>query len=531
MDGQTILFKGKHFSKAYNLTYLQNNYKLIAESLQVVEETYFKFNDSRNSWIDYKKALTKPENKNLSYNDRIILGLKNDKLSPTLEEIPETEYTDISGFKYKIGKRDGLDSNSTVRLLSNILNSNITKKLIPADPKIENDCNKLIVNFRADVSNAIITFNGLFESYEFYKNSNTTVIFKEDPRELDDIDYTKGEELGLKFPRNEYDEIQVDWINIVPYTWKDIEFVEIFKSIRKEDEWIVFDKDVDNNCLLFYNKIMYFFEVNKLNPKYVRIIDVNMGNVNNFRNEDIKVVRFKDTNGEQLKQQRLVGFFNESEKTVYFPSNISNSIITYNGCIHEYIIKPDKKSIIFRIPADIHMNIDFGIDEGSRIYATNFYTGTLDGKSFYSLPNAELAKVANTILNEYKDKLDISENRVRHLESLIEQDGKEIIYSNYKDKLTEVKDIDNSMYQVFYLKFRPIPDTLILYINGVAYEKDIYFTYDKDNKKLIWTFNKNSNANGFTIESDFNIYAQYDIYYADNSDVISDPKAFREANS
>lgn len=524
MNAQTILFKGDSFCKAYDLSYLNNNYNKIAKYLQNVKDIYYKRNSSRSSWINYKQALLKPENKGLSFGERIILGAKNDKLSDRLEEIPETEYIDRGGFKYRIGARDGLDSASDLRTLHAILQMNITKKLIPAEN--DNDCNKIIVNFRTDVSNAIITFNGLFEPYEAYKGSNNTVIYYED--------LSRDVEGGKKFefPRNDKGEIMLDWCHIMPYSWEDVLIDEKFNSIRRQGDWFEFEHEVDSACLLFYNKVMYFFEVNPHNSKLVRILDLDIGNINNFVKEDVQVVRMRDKDGEKLKQQRLVGFYNESEKVVYFPSNITNAIITYNGTRHEYIIRPDKKSIIFKIPADINMYFEPGLDTNSRIYASCFYTGTLDGRSFYQMPNGELSRIANDILAEYKAKLDLSEQHIRSLERILQDDnGNEIIYSGYEETLHETKDIINyPNNQVFILKFKPIEGTLRLYINGVYYNRDVFYTYDKDNKKIIWTYGVDANFNGFDIDDTMIVTVKYDIYYKDNADIITDIPAFKYAN-
>lgn len=205
MDGGTLLFKGDTYCKAYNLEYLNQNYNYINSNLQDVKDIYYKCNDSRNSWINYKRAILKEENKNIPYVDRILLALQNDLLSGNLEEIPETEYTDYLGYKYNIGPRDGMDSSSMVRKSFKILPSNIEKNI---DYDADKKCYRLVVNFRTDVRNAIIIFNGLFQNYELYQGSNTTIAY-----------YEKD---GLVFPKDNDGIYRTDWCNIIPYIWEDV---------------------------------------------------------------------------------------------------------------------------------------------------------------------------------------------------------------------------------------------------------------------------------------------------------------------
>lgn len=195
MDAQTLLFKGKDFCKAYNLKYLNEHYNVIVPQLQSVEEIYYKFNRSRNSWINYKDSLLDELNQNLSYAERIIYGLKHHKVN--LNDIPETEYIDQSGFMYLVGARDGLDANASVRGLLNLYLNNVQmghwemdeydhKKLVDGyGYSSEYDCKYLVVKFKADITNAIIIFNGLFEKYEVY-NTSTIIYYEKD---------------GLSFPK------------------------------------------------------------------------------------------------------------------------------------------------------------------------------------------------------------------------------------------------------------------------------------------------------------------------------------------
>jgi hypothetical protein len=500
MDAQTVVFVGDSFCKGYSLSYLNKNFNRINNSLQKVKEIYYKCNGSRNSWINYKQALLKESNRGLRPIERILNAIKTDKLSKTLEELPECEFVDTLGYKYIIGPRDGMDSASSVRLLHHVLPNNIEKRF--EDDK-EKGCKKLIVNFKTDVRDSIIIFNGLFIPYEMYKQSKTTIV------------YYESEE--YEFPKNDDGEYRLDWCTVIPYSWEDISIKDRnIKPIKREKEWLVFDEEIGDDCLVFYQGVMYFFEVNKYNEYYIKLQDLDIGNINNFNVDDIVVFRLEDKNKLELKQQRLIGFLNVNEATAYFPATISNSIITYNGIEQQnFIIKPDKKSIKFKIPYEIYqINHILGLDDNSKVYAVNFYTGNLTNET-YTAPQHELTIIANDLLKHYKDKLTVAEEKVTYLEKL-----NDILFDDYQ----EVLHFDSNNPTKFKLRFIPIESSIKFYINGVRYDKDLYWTYNSDNKYIEWTYTAFNQ--GFDIDSRMVITVTYDLYYDING--ITDKDAFKD---
>lgn len=496
MDAATIMFIGDTYCKAYNITYLNENYNLINNSLQSVRKIYYKCNSSRSSWINYKKALTKPENKNLSYVDRILNGLKNDVLSDEeFNNLPETEYTDYFGYKYIIGAKDGLENAASVKQIIPILESNISKT-IEYDP--DRKCRRLMVEFRTNIENAIITFNGLFEPFEYYESNEKSVILY-------------YEENGLSFPKDNDGNYRTDWINIVPYKWKGMEIQSKNEHpVKRDGEWVVFENEITSNCLVIYNKMLYEYELNKFDDHYIKFVNIDIGNSNNFKLSDIEIIRLKSDDGLRIKQQKMIGFFNESDGTVYFPESIESSLITYNGIYQKYFIKPNKKSIKFRFPHDLVGFDDLEVENKSKIIATNFYTGSLP-TNYVSFPKDDLASAANKMLDMYKNKLDNAESRITKLEK-----QKDLIYVEY-NQAVEFKDIEDNTIK---LKYIPIERTIRLLINNVEYDKDIYYSYNKDTKTIEWTFTEFNS--GFDLKENMEINIVYDFYYSTNNLTGSD---------
>lgn len=499
MDGNTILFLGDTYCKAYSLSYINKNYNLVNSSLQDVKEIYYKCNSSKSSWINYKKALLKESNRNLNYIQRIKLGLLNDTIDANT--IPETEYTDYLGFTYKIGAGDGANITTNIKPLLKVLSTNISKSTYYDD----DHGNIVTVDFKTDITNAIIIFNGLFEPYHIVNKTT--------------VEYYQNES---SIPFDSEMKLRLDWCQFVPYIWDNLYIKDVLKPVKFDGTWLVFNEPIDSGSLLFYNNVMYFYEINKMNNKYIRISDLDVGNSNNFfsNHDNIKVVRFVDENQRLVKQQKLVGFFNESDCKVYFPSNISNAIITYNGTHSNYIITPDQKAIKFTIPTDINLDINTGIDEGSKIYAINFFSYTDDelfSNSFnnYNLPQVELAKVANDVLNNYKDTINNQKEQILKLQK--EQD---LIFDDYEETLIYNEDNPN----MFKLRFVPQDESIRLHINGVHYEKDVYFRFISEKNSIEWLFTEREG--GFDIKPNMLVNAIYDFGYIENG--FNTPESIKE---
>lgn len=517
MDGQTILFKTDYYCKAYHLKYFNEHYNIINRYLAGVREIYYKCNDSRGSWINYRTAML--SGVNLNCTDKIMNAKK--LTSEELVLLPECEYTDAYGFKYSIGARDGLDSPSALK-------PKITLKPRNFDLVLNYDYvngqrkYRLHVNFKADISNSIIIFNGLYYPYHLNSDKISVTYYEEDgvdfPKIVDAYDnYMENEDGSFKvFDPKENRE----YYSVIPYAWSNVVKEKEFYAKCMNGDWIEFPEEIDGGCLLFYNSVMYFYEINNLNDRLVKITSIDSGNVAKFDVSNIKIVKFvnKDENQGQLKQQKMVGLFQVDKKnaSVYFPSSVSDGIITYNGINETYLINPDNKSLRFMMPHEVYgmnHNLFKTICEGSVINCINFYTGDIDG-NIYSMPHDELTNIANNLINKYKNE---AETTKRELNSL--QEKVKLIYPNYKDTITSYKigffEGDERPY--FELKYRPILDSVKLFINGVAYKSDTYFYYHLlDGNKPIVVWDYLAMNNGFDIKDDFDITVVYDILYSDN---------------
>jgi hypothetical protein len=248
---------------------------------------------------------------------------------------------------------------------------------------------------------------------------------------------------------------------------------------------------------------MYFFKVNNFKDNYIKFTDLEVGNINNFDFDKVYLVKLEDINGETLKQQHLVGFFNEADSTIYFTHNIENSLIVYNGIEtiknRSYIIRPDRKSIKFQIPHEIYnINNELEIDDDSEIFAINFYSGNfLDND--YITPRSEITVLANVIIKNYQNQVILLNKKINKLEA-----ERDLIVDDYDEVLELIDGINTE----FKLKHIPLADSLLFYINGVMYEENIYWYFDNSNNKIIWTYDEESG--GFDITNDYNVHAVYD---------------------
>jgi len=516
MDGQTILFKTDSYCKAYQLTYFNENYSIINRHLVGVKEIYYKSNSSRSSWIDYRKAIL--TGVNLDGTAKVMNAKK--LTSSELSFLPECEYTDAYGFKYIIGPRDGLDSPSALKpkTLLKPRNFDLVLSYDIIDGKRKN---RLYVNFKADVSNSIIIFNGLYYPYHLNDDKISITYYEEDG-----VDFPKMSDAFGSYFENEDGSYRVfdpkenrEYYSVIPYSWANVVKEKEFFAKRRNGDWIEFPEAIDGGCLLFYNSVMYFYEVNNLNDKLVKITSIDSENVAKFDVSNIKVVRFvnKDENQGQLKQQKMVGLFqiDKESASVYFPSSVSDGIITYNGINETYLINPDNKSLRFMMPHEVYgmnHNLFKTICEGSLIYCINFYTGDIDG-NVYTLPHDELTSMANKLINKYKAEANKAKKELNKL-----QKRTKLVYSNFNDTISEFKTgfFEGDEHPYFELKYKPVEGTVKLFINGVMYKSDTYFYYHFLDGKHIIVWDYLDMDNGFDIKDDFDITAVYDVLYSEN---------------
>ena len=517
MDGQTILFKTEYSCKAYHLKYFNENYNVINRQLINVKEIYYKRNNSRGSWINYKAAMLSSNNS--SPTDKVMYA----KSISDLSLIPECEYIDANGFKFNIGARDGLDSPSALKpkltFKPRNFDLNLSYDIIDGERKY-----RLHVDFKADITNSIIIFNGLYYPYRVNPDKISITYYEEDG-----VDFPKKVDKFGHYIENDDGSIKVfnpkenrEYYSVIPYSWSGVVREKEFYATGKTDEWIEFPEAIDGGCLLFYNSVMYFYEVNNFNDRMVKITSIDSNNVAKFDVKNIKVVKFsnKDAGQGELKQQKMVGLFQVDKKSanVYFPSSVSDGIITYNGINETYLINPDNRSLRFMMPHEVYgMNHDLfkTICEGSLIHCINFYTGEIES-NVYTMPHDELTNMANTLINKYKKEAEKAKHELNSV-----QEKANLVYPNYVDHITSYKTKTFDFFEgderpYFELTYKPIKGSVKIFINGVAYKSDTYFYHHVMEGKDIIIWNYLAMNNGFDIKDDFDITAVYDILYSEN---------------
>jgi hypothetical protein len=483
MDASTILFKGDNYCNAYDLSYLNKNFSILSSELQNATDIYYKPRQDRSSWFDYKKALLSEANQGLSYAQRIILGSKSNLLSETLDELPETTFIDYAGYIYKIGARDGLTTSSSESTLQKYHDDyKVSVKYYS-----EKRAYGLVIEFSTNIKNALITINGLFEPITYL--SNSAVVY-----------YNGYNDFNI--PKNADGSFDISDISVKVFKW-DNTYIDIdnpIHPIKRTGKWFQFEEEIDNTYIIIFNKVFYNFEINQYNNHYIELTDTDKDDFSVFNLEDCYAYQVKNTQGEGLKHAKVFGFLNKAEDIVFFPTEVDNSMILYNGLYHDMTILPKNKSIKFNIPNQLYLTSDY-----SFIIANNFYSGDVENTKCFCDHTSEFTSTVSDILLEYRNKLDLFRTKINELQKL-----NNMIYNDFEDKLIFNSDKPNT----FRLRYYPEEISLALYINGVRYDNELYFYYDIDTKNIEWKFTK---ANGgFDLDENSEIIAVYDFSYEIN---------------
>jgi len=455
IPAKTFVFvmKGKRKALGYAINYLNENFNKIQKNLSNIESIFYKVNDDRNSWIDYTKTV---KTYNGSLYDRVTQGLINFKLSPTLEEIPELIYTDVSGFSYDIDHHDG----TNIGYYENVR--------ICRDPNtfiIEQVNKDLIVDFGVNVEDSLILLNGLFEPFEYISDSQ--VIFKKYKDVISLEDFMKPE--------------------IEVFTWNNIIISDNIQTpIDKVNSWFKFNNPVSENSFLFYNKVLYFFEVNQNDNTKIRIKFINDSDQENFTFENVKLIPYGTKDGRELKTIIERGINNANTNIVRFPRNTFNSIVLYEGIYHNYETLDNNMINFFFTDT---------LSESGRgvVKAITFFT-----KGDPSEQELDLLSLSN-LIKEYESLKQI------YLEKLKKISLPQEMINDYQ----EILPVNELTPNEFFLSKEPNESTFRFYINGILYPSMYYNLKSKD-KKVTWLMDKSNG--GFNIETSFIVKAIYDTY-------------------
>jgi hypothetical protein len=492
-----IICKKKGISFAFSYKKI-NNYKDLLNSNNLVYYKYDKdewyiIHDLSNidNFINYLNSNKGKNTKNYNV----------DKLTiPSISKLPACNFIDEFGFEYIIPNGDGHENKKELvpecRHLLRVYPKNIKKDLVYDHDK---KCYKLLVDFHTDIRNAIITLNGLFEPYEIVKGSYSKIVYYSSEYDSNGFQVLLDNENQPYRKNNKYD---TDCYRLNPYIWSHLEIKSRENKCLKLNDagWYEFEKEFESGTLLFYNKVLYNYMINPVNSKCIKIMDLSRGNISNFVIEDFNAITLRDTKGIKIWQEKLLGFYNESNNTVYFESSIANSLILYNGIGFSYFLRPSDSSIKLKIPESINQDIDTGIDDNSKIIAINFYSGYIPINN-YIVPQGNISELCNIVLRKYKLEL---ENTTKELNKFKK------IYENIEEFIYQQEfTITNITYDL-ELDFKPTIDANFkIFIN-----KKILST-------KLWSYTFENNKNILKIDNSVEIKKDdvIKIYYKINGEV------------
>lgn len=477
IDRDSILFicKKKGISIAVSYKTI-NKYSNLINSNNLIyykydKDEWFLLNDLDN--IDGSINAIKNTKGKINNNIIIKLDIK------TISKLPACNYIDEFGYEYIIPNGDGhelkkKDLIPECRHLLRVYPNNIHKELVYDNEK---RCYKLLVNFNTDVSNALITMNGIFEPYEFIKGSKTKIVFYSATENENGFQVLRDNENEVY--RTETGEFDTSYYNIFPYIWSHLEITNRQnKCIQLTDTgWYEFEYEFEPGTLLFYNKVIYDYMVNPVNSKYIKILNLSRGNISNFVIEDLNAITLRDMKNKKIWQEKLIGFYNESDNIVYFESSVANSIILYNGIGSSYIHTNSESAVKLKIPEYINQDIMTGIDDNSKIMAINFYSGYIPINN-YVVPQGKISELCNITLKTYKDKLVRTTNELNKFKKIYNN------ISNIVYKQTLIVNEDNV--NTIELDFKPDLDTNFkIFINNKLISTKLWSYSFTDNKNIL----------------------------------------------
>lgn len=325
MDNNTILFKGDSYSISYDEAYFKKYYKDIIDKVKDSEYIFYKYNEFRSSWFNIKNSFNLL---NGFEAEKYFNGFRLHKLSGTLVELPETQFTDQYGYIHRIAKRDGL---SIMNVVPRFPMANITKVV-----SIDFSGN-LIVDFNVDISNALITLNHVF--YPYVKVTNNRIKFLQ---------------AETFYNSNEPSENKIE-----VFIWENLLKQPAITPISRDEEWFVFENNVDPNCVFIYNGVMYLFERNLNNLKKIRLVDISVADYSLFDISKMALIKFVHTNPQlEVVKVDMEGNNNYAQNFSQFTEPVNNAMVLYNGIFHEYTLNGTGSIVNYAVPQELSSFVD-----------------------------------------------------------------------------------------------------------------------------------------------------------------------------
>lgn len=490
MDKDTIVYilddkkYGNVYSRAYNREYIKRNYASEYKRIEKANRIYYKVGNGFDTWIDYRKAI---QNNKGTYDERINLALKNPdmKLSEDLREIPTTLYTDNEGYENIIPPNDGMINKAYwLEREDRGIFEPVCKPTIRNVGKEKEHSIDLMFEFSVDVDDALITLNGFFKEYE--QLSPRKILYRNIGAELPKITI---------FNEDKPDNTTYDY-NIKVYKWKGLKKLPEKRPIeRTEKNTIKFEQEITRDGLLIYNGLIYDYKI--VNNHEIEVCGIDADKLKEFILDEFMYIKFVSVDGRDIVCNfKTNAIINNLANEAAFVKSVDNSLITYNGVDMDYEVMDN---FTVKYPQSL-----FGTREvpnDANIVSISFYYGRPNEGA--CLPNDYTPPDYSDIINRYDE----------YIKDLMKK-----IMNDYQDEL----DSENFKTGTFKLKYKPIRDTVSLFINGIRYDKDDHFKYDEASNTVTWKFSRAEG--GFDLRENFNYTAMYDFYFEENG--ITNPTEF-----
>lgn len=477
MDAKAMVFIGKNFVIAYHHDYFKKNFASLHNVVKSANKIYMKLTDKHNSWIKYREAI---QNLPGSYEKRLQTAYETPafRLSTDLVEIPACYYTDVEGDEYFISPNDGKVNYNYWLDREDIIQEPPVVEVLKRG-SIENPIYDVKATFKNVMTDGIFSLNTLFLDFEHL--TPYEIIFRDVPlttiKPLEDLDKETyfNTEIGV-------------------YKWAGAKKLPLRRPEFIEEDSLVFSSPVDVNGMVFYNGV-YYRHIMTDDPSQkgygykIKLLGVEPDQLLQFNLDEVRYIKFTSTDGtDNIKKFELKGLNNLRPNEVEFPMVINNSMITTSGIDATYMMK-DKYTIEYPI-FDNGMGGD--LENDTPVFATAFYAG-LEGMGA-GLPSGYKPDDAYDIIGNLSGKI---EKYAKHK------------MNDYTDILEET-----GMVNEFFIKYKPIKDTVRLVINGIRYEENVHFIFNENELKITWLFTEE--FGGFDLQDDFYVVAVYDFLFEEN---------------
>lgn len=314
MDKDSILFVRNGVGVGYNMNFYRGNFGSLPEILD--DPQYIFYKTFEGVWIDFKRAV---QTNTGSLEQRIAkAAIDPDYRIDDLRVIPETRYYDVYGYMFTIAPYDGVYNSS-----------NWLDRIEYDYDAIQFELNgeDLKVTFKEteNINEAFISINSLF--FPFVRVDHHTVVFRDIKPHLFKV-ATVGELI------DSYD------IRIKVYAWKGLNKLPPIFPHRREAEWLVMEKEIQENCIVIYRNVMYEYETHPLDRKRVRLLGMSLAAIDVININDVYFYEMKST-AVNFESRRYIsrGVSNKYRDSVDFPLPVKNSLILFNGVDNEYEVQ------------------------------------------------------------------------------------------------------------------------------------------------------------------------------------------------